>query len=294
MDKVLLIQNLENKTKDMSTYLSQKYDVQTINMPLRETLRYIMNNTPDVIITYMTEDSNLELDMGDLKEIREKYDGLMIAVGSKDSFRSKNQNQGKKDIDSLLNELEGEVTVSNYVKEEKEEGASIKDAEDSSQEPAKEIHQFITPVHIVKILTLADEYLGYGDSVVELGEKKQVLLVDDDSRMLRALRLCLIDNYNVSMANSGMDALSFLLKEKPDLILMKYEMTGYDGVKTLEIIRGRKSVSTVPVMLFSNLSERELVMKCLSLNIQGYLLMPIKKDKLQKTLESFFEQQLYF
>lgn len=293
MDKVLLIQNLENKTKDMSTYLSRKYDVQTINMPLRETLRYIMNNTPDVIITYMTEDSNLELDMGDLKEIREKYDGLMIAVGNKESFRSRNENQGKKDIDSLLNELE-EVTVSNYVKDEKEEGASIKDAEDSLQEPAKEIHQFITPVHIVKILTLADEYLGYGESVVELGEKKQVLLVDDDSRMLRALRLCLMDDYNVSMANSGMDALSFLLKEKPDLILMKYEMTGYDGVKTLEIIRGRKSVSTVPVMLFSNLSERELVMKCLSLNIQGYLLMPIKKDKLQKTLESFFEQQLYF
>lgn len=293
MDKVLLIQNLENKTKDMSTYLSRKYDVQTINMPLRETLRYIMNNTPDVIITYMTEDSNLELDMGDLKEIREKYDGLMIAVGNKESFRSRNENQGKKDIDSLLDELE-EVTVSNYVKDEKEEGASIKDAEDSLQEPVKEIHQFITPVHIVKILTLADEYLGYGESVVELGEKKQVLLVDDDSRMLRALRLCLMDDYNVSMANSGMDALSFLLKEKPDLILMKYEMTGYDGVKTLEIIRGRKSVSTVPVMLFSNLSERELVMKCLSLNIQGYLLMPVKKDKLQKTLESFFEQQLYF
>lgn len=293
MDKVLLIQNLENKTKDMSTYLSRKYDVQTINMPLRETLRYIMNNTPDVIITYMTEDSNLELDMGDLKEIREKYDGLMIAVGNKESFRSRNENQGKKDIDSLLNELE-EVTVSNYVKDEKEEGASIKDAEDSLQESAKEIHQFITPVHIVKILTLADEYLGYGESVVELGEKKQVLLVDDDSRMLRALRLCLMDDYNVSMANSGMDALSFLLKEKPDLILMKYEMTGYDGVKTLEIIRGRKSVSTVPVMLFSNLSERELVMKCLSLNIQGYLLMPVKKDKLQKTLESFFQQQLYF
>lgn len=288
MDKVLLIQNLDNKTKDMSTYFSQKYDVQTINLPLRETLRYLMNNSPDAIVAYMTEDSSLELTLEDLSEVREKFDGLMIAVGSKDFFSGKSKKNEKKDINSILSELE-EVTAGSHIKEE----ASGSGDDDETGE-TKKIHQFITPVHIVKILTLADQYLGFGDGAVELDEKKQVLLVDDDSRMLRALRLCLQDDYNVSMANSGMDALSFLLKEKPDLILMKYEMAGYDGAKTTEIIRNRKSVSTVPVMLFSNLSERELVMKCLSLNIQGYLLMPVKKDNLLKTLDNFFQQQLYF
>ena len=68
-----------------------------------------------------------------------------------------------------------------------------------------------------------------------MNEKKKVLIVDDDPDILDVLDLTLGDeDYDLLSADSGAKAVEIALKEKPDLIVMDWMMTGLDGFSTLD------------------------------------------------------------
>ena len=72
----------------------------------------------------------------------------------------------------------------------------------------------------------------------EMGEfKKSVLIVDDDPQYLTLVREWLKSDYKVSMANSGLQAIKWLGKNKVDLILLDYEMPVTSGPQVLEMLR---------------------------------------------------------
>ena len=50
--------------------------------------------------------------------------------------------------------------------------------------------------------------------------RKRILVVDDDGMMLRTMKNWLSKKYDVYMANSGMNAISLLAKNRVDLILL--------------------------------------------------------------------------
>ena len=85
---------------------------------------------------------------------------------------------------------------------------------------------------------------GFTDTVTEyfskeeMGEfKKSVLIVDDDPQYLTLVREWLKSDYKVSMANSGLQAIKWLGKNKVDLILLDYEMPVTSGPQVLEMLR---------------------------------------------------------
>ena len=67
--------------------------------------------------------------------------------------------------------------------------------------------------------------------------KQQILAVDDNSISLATIEQELEEEYEVIPINSGVRALQFLKKEKPDLILLDIQMAIKDGIETLKEIR---------------------------------------------------------
>lgn len=110
--------------------------------------------------------------------------------------------------------------------------------------------------------------------------KKHILIVDDDKNMLKLLRMFLADDYTVTIVDSGKQALEFVLKHTPDLILLDYMMPLFDGPHVLEIIRKREESKNIPVLFLTSVTEREKIIECLSLNPQGYLIKPISREEL--------------
>lgn len=51
-------------------------------------------------------------------------------------------------------------------------------------------------------------------------EKPNILIVDDDSVYLRSVHEWLHEKYHITMVNSGMNAITYLAKHTPDLILL--------------------------------------------------------------------------
>ena len=63
-----------------------------------------------------------------------------------------------------------------------------------------------------------------------MGAKPQILAVDDNSISLATIEQDLRGLYEVIPINSGVRALQYLKKEKPDLILLDIQMALKDGI----------------------------------------------------------------
>ena len=119
-------------------------------------------------------------------------------------------------------------------------------------------------------------------------DKKSVLIVDDDATYLRTVRDWLKDQYKVYMANSGIQALTWLAKNHADLVLLDYMMPVASGLEILEMIRSEEVTRDIPVIFLTSKSDKESVKSVMKLKPEGYLLKSISKDVLRSELEKFF------
>ncbi len=122
-----------------------------------------------------------------------------------------------------------------------------------------------------------------------LPRQKHILVVDDSGAFLRLMKNLLEPRYKVSMVNSGMNAITFLAKNQPDLILLDYEMPVCSGPQALSMIRNEPTTSSLPVMFLTAKGDRESVQKVLSLKPNGYILKNLTKSEIIQAIDNFFE-----
>lgn len=118
----------------------------------------------------------------------------------------------------------------------------------------------------------------------EPGRRKHILVVDDDSRMLKIIKRHLSDKYDVATALNGRLALKFLETKKTDLILLDYEMPLENGPTILKKLKENPFTHDIPVIFLTGISERDKIEKALVLKPQGYLLKPIDHIKLLSSI----------
>lgn len=77
-------------------------------------------------------------------------------------------------------------------------------------------------------------------------------------------------------------------KKHPDLILLDYEMPGWDGKRTLEEIRKDEEIMDIPVMFLTGVADKEHIAAVLGMKPEGYLLKPVEQSKLLSMIEEIF------
>lgn len=120
--------------------------------------------------------------------------------------------------------------------------------------------------------------------------QKSILLVDDDPTFLKMMKSWLDKYYRVTIVTSGMQALMYLADNKPDLILLDYEMPVTSGPQVLEMIRSETKVGKVPVMFLTGKSDKESIMKVLALKPAGYLLKTLDRKQILANVSQFFSK----
>jgi len=102
---------------------------------------------------------------------------------------------------------------------------------------------------------------------------KRILIVEDD-RFLRELIVKKLANegYDALEAVDGEQGLQKTKEEKPDLILLDLILPGIDGFEVLALKKDDASVSGIPVIILSNLGQKEDVEKGLGLGAVDYLI----------------------
>lgn len=107
---------------------------------------------------------------------------------------------------------------------------------------------------------------------------KKILVVDDEERMARFIRLNLEhDGFQVIEAIKGMQAVGLLRDKMPDAVILDVMLPDIDGFEVLQLIR---EVSTVPVIMLTAKGEEEDRVKGLELGADDYVTKPFSPREL--------------
>ena len=117
---------------------------------------------------------------------------------------------------------------------------------------------------------------------------KSILLVDDERPILAALKRAFAGNgFDIFLAESGEEALSFLAKKVTDLVITDVRMPEMNGYQLLKEIRANYP-SIIRVVL-SGYSDEDLVIRIQRESLaKRYLLKPWKNQELIRTVEKIF------
>jgi signal transduction histidine kinase len=118
-----------------------------------------------------------------------------------------------------------------------------------------------------------------------------ILLVDDHAENLLALEAILEPlGQNLVRAQSGEDALKFLLRQDFAVILLDVQMPGMDGFETAELIRGRDRSKHTPIIFLTaiNISDTH-VARGYQVGAVDFLLKPIVPDTLLSKVAVFVD-----
>lgn len=122
---------------------------------------------------------------------------------------------------------------------------------------------------------------------------KHILVVDDNKTNLTLARHALADHYQVTPVLSGFQALQFLEKKQPDLILLDINMPEMNGKETLRRIRETPSWERIPVVFLTADSSPETEYECLALGADDYISKPFFPDVMLKRIDRLIELKEY-
>ena len=105
-------------------------------------------------------------------------------------------------------------------------------------------------------------------------EKKAFILLVEDDKFLRELLVRKLETvgFKISTAVDGNEALKKVKEELPELVLLDLVLPGVDGFDILKEIKEDSATSKIPVIILSNLGQREEVERGLRLGADDYLI----------------------
>lgn len=116
---------------------------------------------------------------------------------------------------------------------------------------------------------------------------EKILLVDNDIGILESLKEALKNNYCVITAKSGEDAVTFVKREIPNLIILDIKLGGINGLETLKIIKN--IAPTVPIIMLSVIDTLNTIIKSIKLGAHNYFDKPFDINELKDAIKEAIE-----
>lgn len=120
----------------------------------------------------------------------------------------------------------------------------------------------------------------------------KVLVVDDDdsvnlfiTRLLQKKFAC-----TVTSARNGLEALSKIKTDPPEVIFLDVTMPVMNGIETLQALRADDEYKDLPVIMMTAVSERHVVGTVMQLGVLDYILKPLIYDVAYKRIKEIFDK----
>ncbi|MEN0006158.1 MAG: ATP-binding protein [Bacteroidota bacterium] len=124
-------------------------------------------------------------------------------------------------------------------------------------------------------------------------DKPSLLLVEDNVDLQTYIQLILSDQYHVTLAQNGAEALDILARVTSfDLIISDLMMPIMDGYQLLERLKAQDSTRHLPVVMLTARAEIRDKLKALRLGVDDYLLKPFDEEELKVRLANLHRNHL--
>jgi putative two-component system response regulator len=115
--------------------------------------------------------------------------------------------------------------------------------------------------------------------------KTTILIVDDDASARDVLVSILeVDDYQLILAENGVQAIELATAILPDIILLDVMMPGMDGFETCRRIRSEKSIAEVPILFLTALDDRQSLLTGLDVGADDFISKPPDRYELRARL----------
>lgn len=106
-----------------------------------------------------------------------------------------------------------------------------------------------------------------------MGKKNTILLIEDDAFVSDVYQTKLSqEGFEISVAENGIKAMEKLKKITPDVILLDVMMPYMDGREVLKKLKKNKKWENIPIIILTNLSQKEEVEELLEKGADDYLI----------------------
>lgn len=103
--------------------------------------------------------------------------------------------------------------------------------------------------------------------------KKKILIVEDDVFIRDIYQVKFSqEGFDVVTAEDGVKALAVLEQMVPDIILLDIIMPYMNGMEVLKNIKSNDSLKEIPVIMLTNISEKEKVTEGMELGVNDYII----------------------
>ncbi len=101
----------------------------------------------------------------------------------------------------------------------------------------------------------------------------KILLIEDDPFLLSMYATKFqLENFEVIAADDGEKGLALAEEAKPDIILLDVLMPKLNGFEVLEKLKADKKTEKIPVILLTNLNQKDEIERGISLGADDYLI----------------------
>ncbi len=122
--------------------------------------------------------------------------------------------------------------------------------------------------------------------------RDRLLLIEDDADLVQSLRLALRrENYSIDHALSGLEGLTKVVEEPPDLLLLDLNLPDMDGLSICREIRGNAATRDLPIiMLTARAQEHDRVLG-LDLGADDYIVKPFSVRELKSRIQALLRRR---
>lgn len=123
-----------------------------------------------------------------------------------------------------------------------------------------------------------------------LAKSLKVVIADDQqtSRLLIRSGLAELGITNIVMAKDGQEALDFVKKAPPHLIISDFHMPRLNGVELLRAVRANVPTRKSAFFLLTGVDDKQFLKQAMALQVNNYLKKPVHVPELKKKIEAVF------
>jgi signal transduction histidine kinase/CheY-like chemotaxis protein len=119
-----------------------------------------------------------------------------------------------------------------------------------------------------------------------------ILIVEDSATQAAQIKYLLESyHYKAEVTQNGQQALVWLFKHKPSLVISDIVMPGMNGFELCEKIKSDELTENIPVILLTSLSDPDEVIEGLSCGADGFITKPYNKDYLISNIKKLLTEK---
>jgi ligand-binding sensor domain-containing protein/signal transduction histidine kinase/AraC-like DNA-binding protein len=119
----------------------------------------------------------------------------------------------------------------------------------------------------------------------------RILIVEDEDEIRQYIRTELSGIYKIFECSNGKEALDFILKEKPNLVISDVMMPDMDGITLCKKIKSNININHIPVILLTAKSTDEDKAEGFEIGADAYVVKPFNVELLKKRIANLIENR---